>query len=219
MLEKLNELKELNEKFYEMFGRLFRNRKLLDNEKTVKYFGEKLFEQYKAEYEALKYKHELIELPELEKLKQRHFALVPRKYRVWYFLWLFKRRNRALKNIDREIYIELEQHFRKKEAALERLEKLLENSDSADKQTTAFDEPLEEPGEQRPTEPEKSQVNKYTACDGKEYVTPATKTGKTAAATDIAAKIEKEKKSEPTGQAPGQITLDDVQVQTEPKKP
>ena len=65
MEEKLKDLRELNEKFYDMFGRLFRNRKLLDSEKTFKYFGERLFEQYKAEYEALKYKHELKELPDL----------------------------------------------------------------------------------------------------------------------------------------------------------
>ena len=49
MLEKLDELRQLNEKFYEMFGRLYKNRKLLDNTKTVEFFGKQLFEQYKAE--------------------------------------------------------------------------------------------------------------------------------------------------------------------------
>ncbi len=144
MTEKLDELKALNEKFYEMFGRLFRNRKLLDNEKTVKYFGEKLFEQYKAEYEALKYKHELKELPELEKVKQRHYEFVPRTWRPWYFLFLFRRRNRALKNIDREIYCEIETHFRKKEAALERLETALDKADGTDCRSVIFDEPTEQ---------------------------------------------------------------------------
>ncbi len=239
MLEKLDELRQLNEKFYEMFGRLYKNRKLLDNTKTVEFFGKQLFEQYKAEYEALKYKYEIDELPELETVKQRHSELVPRYRRPWYFLFLIRRPNRALKNIERAIYCEIEAHFRKKEAALERLEAALDKKDSADKQTTAFDKPKESTAE-----PEKTQVNKYTVCDGKEYVTPPLKTGKTAAATDIAAKtekekkpdkpaakvekekkpdkpaakVEKEKKPEPTGQAPGQITLDDVQAQTEPKK-
>lgn len=192
MTEKLDELKVLNEKFYEMFGRLFRNRKLLDNEKTVKYFGEKLFEQYKAEYEALRYKHELKEMPELERVKQRHYELVPRAWRPWYFLFLVRRRNRALKNIDREIYIELEQYFRKKEAALERLEVALDKKDSADQRTKVFDELPEKPDEQKSQSSEKP--NKPVA------------------------KSKKSKKPELTEQAPGQITLDDVQAQPEPKK-
>lgn len=139
-----------------MFGRLYKNRKLLDNVKTVEYFGKELFEQYKAEYEALRYKYELIELPELEKVKQRHYNLVPRKYRVWYSLWLLKRRNRALKNIDREIYIELEQHFRKKEVALERLEAALENADSAELCPVAFEKPPEEEPEMDKSNPRES---------------------------------------------------------------
>ncbi len=141
MEEKLNELRELNEKFYDMFGRLFRNRKLLDSEKTFKYFGERLFEQYKAEYEALRYKYELKELPEIEKIKQLHRELVPRESRPWYFLFLFRNRNRALKNIEREALIEIEQIFRRKEAALERLEEALEKADTAEQRTTALDEP------------------------------------------------------------------------------
>ncbi len=145
MEEKLKDLRELNEKFFDMFGRLFRNRKLLDSEKTFKYFGERLFEQYKAEYEALKYKHELKELPELEKVKQLHKEIVPRSWRPWYFLFLVHRRNRALKNIEREAFIEIEQLFRSKEAALERLEAALDNADGAEQRTTAFDEPKEPP--------------------------------------------------------------------------
>lgn len=198
MLEKLDELRQLNEKFYEMFGRLYKNRKLLDNSKTVEFFGKQLFEQYKAEYEALKYKYEIEELPELEIFKLRHSELVPHTYRPWYFLWLFKRRNRALKNIERAIYCEIEAHFRKKEAALERLEAALDKNDNAEHRAMIFDEPPEEADEQTPTVP-KTQ--------------PPEKPDK------HAAKAAKEKKTEPTGQAPGQITLDDVQAQTAQKKP
>lgn len=187
--KKLNDLDKLYERFYVMFGRLFRNRKLFDSEKTVKLFAAGLVEQYVSEYSTFKMSYELEELPEIEKLKQRHFALVPRKYRVWYSLWLFKRRNRALENIDREIYIELEQHFRKKEAALERLEKLLENSDSADKQTTAFDEPKQNTDTSSKASPTTANA-------------PKTKT-----------------KQQDNGQVPGQMTLDDVQANKEPKKP
>ncbi|MDE6597977.1 MAG: hypothetical protein K2K60_05010 [Clostridia bacterium] len=201
MLEKLDELRQLNEKFYEMYGRLYKNRKLLDNSKTVEFFGKQLFEQYKAEYEALKYKYEIEELPELETVKQRHSELVPRYRRPWYFLFLVRRPNRALKNIERAIYCEIEAHFRKKEAALERLEAALDKKDSAEQRTKIFDEPPEEPDEQTPTEP---------ATEPKAQ--PSEKPDK------LAAKAEKEKKPEPTGQAPGQITLDDVQAQTEPKK-
>lgn len=201
MLEKLNELRQLNEKFYDMYGRLYKNRKLLDNSKTVEFFGKQLFEQYKAEYEALKYKYEIEELPELETVKQRHSELVPRYHRPWYFLFLVKRPNRALKNIERAIYCEIEQHFRNKEAALKRLEDALDKKESADQRTKIFDEPPEEPDEQTPAEP---------ATEPKAQ--PTEKPDKPAA------KAAKEKKPEPTGQAPGQITLDDVQAQTEPKK-
>ena len=206
--KKLTDLNALQEKFYAMFGRLWRNRKLLDGEKTFKRFAANLVEQYEAEYDAFKTGYELEELPELEKLKQRHFALVPRKYRPWYFLWLFKRRNRALKNIDREIYIELEQHFRKKEAALERLEKLLENSDSADKQTTAFDEPKES---EQGAETSERTIEIKTDPRASDAQAEPEKAGKTAAKAKT--------KPKDNGQVPGQMTLDDVQANTEPKKP
>jgi len=179
VIEKLDELKALNEKFYELYGRLFKNRKLLDNAKTVEYFGKQLFEQYKAEYEALKYKYEIIELPELEKEKQRYDEIVPRTYRPWYFLFLIRRRNRALKNLEREVYCEIEKYFRGKEEALARLEAALDKTDNADCSPSALDEPKEGP-ETEPSEPDKPQAH---------------------------------------GQAPGQVTFDDVQSQSEPKKP
>ncbi len=155
--KKLNDLDKLYERFYAMFGRLFRNRKLFDSEKTVKLFAAGLVEQYVSEYSTFKMSYELEELPEFEKLKQRHYELVPRTYRPWYFLWLFKRSNRALKNIYHEIYIETERHFREKEAALERLEKLLDNDE---KQTTAFEE-LTENGEQAKKETSESAPKKF----------------------------------------------------------
>lgn len=149
MIEKLDKLQELNEKFYAMFGRLFKNRKLLDSDKTYKYFGERLFEQYKAEYEALRYNYEIKELPELEAVKQRHHALVPKLRRVWYTLFIFRRPNRALKILYREMFVELEEHFRKKEAALVRLEEALDKQDETEQPAKLFEESAQD-DEQKP---------------------------------------------------------------------
>lgn len=202
--EKLDKLNALNEKFYGMFGRLFRNRKLLDNEKTFKHIGAILFEQYKAEYEALKYKYEIVELPELEEVKQRHFELVPRRWRPWWLLFLFRFRNRAAKNIDRKIYCEIEEHFRKKEEALERLEAAL---DKASENCNPFDEPAE-PGKPQDEQNHAENVEKQ-------------ETKQTDKPSETKPEKVKKAKSEPKGseQLRGQMTLDDVQKQTEQQKP
>lgn len=209
--EKLDKLNALNEKFYGMFGRLFRNRKLLDNEKTFKHIGAILFEQYKAEYEALKYKYEIKELPELEEVKQKHFELVPRRWRPWWLLFLFRFRNRAAKNIDRKIFCEMEEHFLKVEVGLKKREEALERLEAALDKASENCNPFDEPAEQGTPENEQKLAENVEKQEPKQTDKPAeTKPEKT-----------KKAKSEPKGseQLRGQMTLDDVQSQTEQQKP
>ncbi len=144
MSEKLKELEELNEKFYKLFGRLHENKSLFNNAKAVEYFGDKIFEQYKIEYENLRIRFEEIEKPELYREQVKRGLLVPRNR----FL-LF--RNRAKKLIDGEAAAELSKYFDDREKALkrqlealEKLAKALENADSADRPTVFGESPDEE---------------------------------------------------------------------------
>lgn len=142
--DKLDEFKRLNEKFYELFGRLNENKSLFNNVKAVEFFGNKIFEQYKTEYEILKVRFEEIEKPELYRERVKREILVPRRRFIFF-------RNRARKLIDNEIVTEFNKYFNDREKALEkqikaleRLSKVLEEADSAEHRTTAFDEPSEE---------------------------------------------------------------------------
>ena len=134
MFEKLEELGKLNEKFYELYGNLSENRKFLGDNKTYQLFSTNLLEQYKAEYEILKIRFETIEKPKLYAAQVRHGELVPRNHFFFF-------RNRAKKLIDNEILLELDKYFNEREKALERLISALENEDSAEQETKAFNEP------------------------------------------------------------------------------
>lgn len=142
MSDKLDELRALNDKFYQLFGELFENRKLLDSNKTYQYMGEKLFEQYKTEYEVLRIKFETVEKPALYRAEVIHFETVPKNRFIFF-------RNRAKKLIDNEVFAELSKSFKAREEAVERLIEALDNQDSAEQRTTAFDEPQSEETESR----------------------------------------------------------------------
>lgn len=131
---KLDELKNLLNKFYELYGNLFKNRKLLDNNKTYQYFGARIFEQFQIEYQVLRIKFETVENPAIYEAHVRHGLLVPRR-RFGIF------RNRAQKLIDRKVSQELDEYFTKQIAALERLTEALDEADSAEHRPTIFDEP------------------------------------------------------------------------------
>ena len=132
--DKLEELRQLNSKFYELFGELFENKELMPNKATYEYMAAKLFEQYKGEYEVLKVNSETIERPALYGALVRHNELVPRR-RFLFF------RNRAQKLIDAEAMAEIEKFFRESKEKIERLNELLDKSDDISKEPTAFEEP------------------------------------------------------------------------------
>lgn len=133
MSEKLDELKKLNEKFYELFGRLYKNKTLLNNAKAYEYFGAKLFEQYKLDYELLRIKFEEIEKPELYRENVKHNGLVPRRRFIFF-------RNRAQKLIDNEVIYELEKYFKQREDELKRNNEALERLNAALEKVDAVDD-------------------------------------------------------------------------------
>lgn len=105
----IKELGELNEKFYELYGRLHKNKSLLAiKPEQIQYMATALFNQYKAEYKLLAMRAEIREQRELYDAELRHNVLVPRKR---FFLF----RNRAMKQLDAEILDELEAWFAQRE--------------------------------------------------------------------------------------------------------
>ena len=105
----IKELSELNEKFYELYGRLHKNKSLLAiKPEQIQYMATALFNQYKAEYKLLTMRAEIREQRELYDAGLRHAVLVPRKR---FFLF----RNRAMKQLDAEILDELEAWFAQRE--------------------------------------------------------------------------------------------------------
>lgn len=153
---KLDELKQLLNKFYELYGNLFKNRKLLDNNKTYQYFGARIFEQFQIEYQVLRIKFETVENPAIYEARVRHGLLVPRR-RFGIF------RNRAQKLIDRKVTQEIDEYFTKQIAALERLTEALDEADNAEHRPTVFDEPLDDC-----EEPENTDETQAGASDGEQ---------------------------------------------------
>lgn len=105
----IKELGELNEKFYQLYGRLHKNKSLLAiKPEQIQYMATALFNQYKAEYRLLAMRAEIRERRELYDAELRHAVLVPRK-RFFFF------RNRAMKQLDAEILENLEAWFAQRE--------------------------------------------------------------------------------------------------------
>ena len=105
----IKELGELNEKFYQLYGRLHKNKSLLAiKPEQIQYMATALFNQYKAEYKLLAMRAEIREQRELYDAELRHYVLVPRK-RFFFF------RNRSMKQLDAEILDELEAWFAQRE--------------------------------------------------------------------------------------------------------
>ena len=229
MSEKLNELRALNEKFYDLYGRLYENEPLfLGDKKAVDRFKSNLFEQYEAEYRVLKIKFETIEKPALYEAEVRHDILVPRNRFIFF-------RNRARKLIDNEVFCELDGYFARREKELEKqqeaLERLLEALDSADQRTTAFDETLSEHDE--PDSRERRAIvydepqDELEEGKSPESAAPATvqeaieqsKTGDNVAPMQNSEKTKGPEKVQPKGKLKGQISIDDVYGPDEGKKP
>ena len=105
----IKELGELNEKFYQLNGRLHKNKSLLAiKPEQIQYMATALFNQYKAEYKLLSMRAEIRERRALYDTELRHYILVPRKRFIFF-------RNRAMKQLDTEIIDKLEAWFEQRE--------------------------------------------------------------------------------------------------------
>ena len=105
----IKELGELNEKFYQLYGRLHKNKSLLAiKPEQIQYMATALFNQYKAEYKLLSMRAEIRERRALYDTELRHYILVPRKRFIFF-------RNRAMKQLDTEIIDTLEAWFEQRE--------------------------------------------------------------------------------------------------------
>lgn len=79
---KIDNVKELNEVYFELFGRLYENGEFL-NEKIVDYISKQLFEAYKDERELLELKNDVEFRQEFFAAKIRHGIKVPRRFFVF----------------------------------------------------------------------------------------------------------------------------------------
>jgi hypothetical protein len=104
-----SELKELNEEYYSLYGRLHENKELLTEEQSD-FIAKKLFETYKAEYEVLYLRAEMDRREKLYALNLEYGGKVPKRR-----FWLFP--NRAAKVAEARAEIELEEYFAEKESA------------------------------------------------------------------------------------------------------
>ena len=133
------ELHDLNERFYALYGRLYENSELLTREQSD-YMAKKLLEQYKDEYELLELKESVERARLMYALRLKRGYLSPR---TWRFLLIFKRKyNFAAELLNREVNEEVQNLYAAQEAAIEKLHRQL-----MDEEVSGFsddDEPWEE---------------------------------------------------------------------------
>lgn len=110
----IDDLRELNEQFYALYGRLYKNRELLGKAQEDS-IAAKLLAQYEAEYGLLHLREEIVRAKELYELRLKSSALIPRTWRSW----LFRRKyNRAAALSGERIAAEVERYFARLEEAL-----------------------------------------------------------------------------------------------------
>lgn len=110
----IDDLRELNEQFYALYGRLYKNRELLGKAQEDS-MAAKLLAQYEAEYELLHLREEIARAKELYELRLKRSALIPRTWRSWFFR---RKYNRAAALSGERIAAEAERYFARLEAAL-----------------------------------------------------------------------------------------------------
>lgn len=114
----LDELKKLNERIYELYGRLYENEELLTKKQTD-YIADKLFEAYKQEYGVLALNAEPDTAGEAFAAKERRRLLVPYVPKWLARIFLRKRTNAAAKLILREVRDAAERAFAERTAKLD----------------------------------------------------------------------------------------------------
>lgn len=101
--------KDLNEAYYELYGRLFENMELVD-EKFYALVSKKLLESYEEERALLERKNSIAYKQDLFETKVRCGRKIPRTFLWW--------RNRAAKTTLKELAQELGVYFAERDKAL-----------------------------------------------------------------------------------------------------
>ena len=123
----INELKQLNECIYELYGRLYENEELLTKKQTD-YMADKLFEVYKQEYGVLALNAEPETAGEVFAAKERRRLLVPYVPGRFARIFLRRRTNAVAKLILREVREAAERAFAERTAKLDAAKKAAEQA-------------------------------------------------------------------------------------------
>ena len=113
----LEDLEALNERIYELYGRLYENGELL-TKKQSDYIADGLFEQYKKEYEILKLNTDPDRVAAKYRAKERGELLTPRSP-CWFKRLFGQRKNKAAELIEREEQKTAEEGFAAREFLLD----------------------------------------------------------------------------------------------------
>ena len=177
----LDDIRELNETFYELYGRLYENALFLPS-KQRDYTYQVLLAEYKAEYARISSENEIERLSENFSVKLRKKALVPKRW------WLFRKKNRAAQLIEDEVRAAIEAYFAAKEAEIAEMVRKTQAETSAehpkDDGTEKVEEAAEtvENGAAEAAETPAEQAQGAEANDGKEEAEEAAETAENGAA-------------------------------------
>ena len=148
----INELKQLNECIYELYGRLYENEELLTKKQTD-YMADKLFEVYKQEYGVLALNAEPETAGEAFAAKERRRLLVPYVPGRFARIFLRRRTNAVAKLILREVREAAERAFAERTAKLDAAKKAAEQAEEQPAEQAAPETDAAEAAEQ-PAEPQ-----------------------------------------------------------------
>ena len=147
----LDDLKQLNERIYELYGRLYENEELLTKKQTD-YMADKLFEAYKQEYGVLALNAEPEMAGEAFAARERRRLLVPYVPGRFARIFLRRRTNAVAKLILREVREAAERAFAERTAKLDAAKKAAEQAEEQPAEQTAPETDAAETAEQ-PAEP------------------------------------------------------------------
>lgn len=198
------ETDKLHEEYYKKFGRLHSSQNLLSSE-IYNEMANNLLEEYRTEYELMNLRDQSETERTKYELETRNGWIIPRFFRRFIF---WKRPNRAADQINRELAVQINEYFNKRERALERLIAALDRTDENSESQTADDETAEEQSEQQIETPENVQntdegeSNEREQAEHTDEQTPADKPEET-----------------PTDGAQDQPTAEQNENQTSEQKP
>ena len=179
----LDDLKQLNERIYELYGRLYENEELLTKKQTD-YMADKLFEAYKQEYGVLALNAEPETAGEAFAAKERRRLLVPYVPGRFARIFLRRRTNAVAKLILREVREAAERAFAERTAKLDAAKKAAEQAEEQPAEQTAPEtdaaaaaeqpaEPREQPSaDGQPAPPQAAQNTDTAPEQGTEHEEP-----------------------------------------------